>query len=58
MCDGVFKCRFFFNLFYIGVAIAQLIPQLRIGPLFTYIAPLSFVLIVTIIKEGYDDYQR
>lgn len=57
-CVLLTQFRFFFNVFYMGVALAQLIPQLRIGPLFTYIAPLSFVLTVTIIKEGYDDYQR
>ena len=29
-----------------------------IGFLFTYIAPLAFVLVVTLLKEGWDDIQR
>jgi len=26
--------------------------------MFTYVAPLVFVLLVTMLKEGYDDIQR
>ena len=26
--------------------------------MFTYVAPLVFVLVVTMIKEAYDDYKR
>eukprot|EP00158_Paraphelidium_tribonemae_P008292 Partr_v1_DN28543_c0_g2_i7_m72678 putative ATPase class II type len=40
------------------VAMSQLIPPLQIGYLFTYFAPLAFVLLVTISKEASDDYQR
>ena len=29
-----------------------------IGFLFTYIAPLTVVLVMTLIKEAYDDYKR
>lgn len=50
--------RFFFNLFYLSVALAQFIPVLKVGPLFTYLAPLTFVLAVTMSKELYDDYKR
>eukprot|EP00922_Rhytidocystis_sp_ex-Travisia-forbesii_P071228 GHVS01106318.1.p1 GENE.GHVS01106318.1~~GHVS01106318.1.p1 ORF type:complete len:1183 (+),score=157.01 GHVS01106318.1:323-3550(+) len=50
--------RFFFNLFYLSVALAQFIPALKVGPLFTYLAPLFFVLCVTMSKELYDDYKR
>ena len=28
------------------------------GLLFTYVAPLVFVLAITIIKEAFDDFQR
>jgi phospholipid-translocating ATPase len=28
------------------------------GFLFTYVAPLAFVLILTMVKDGYDDYKR
>ena len=50
--------KFFSNLFFLLIAISQAIPQLRVGFLFTYIAPLAIVLGITICKEGYDDYQR
>ena len=33
-------------------------PFLKVGLLVTYVAPLVFVLIVTMIKEAYDDIQR
>jgi len=47
--------KFFFNLFYLLIAISQFIPQLKVGFIFTYIAPLLFVLTLTMIKEAYDD---
>ncbi|TFK29197.1 protein transporter [Coprinopsis marcescibilis] len=50
--------KFFFNLYFLLVALSQLVPALRIGFLVTYIAPLAFVLCVTIGKEAYDDYKR
>ena len=50
--------KFFSNLFFLLIAISQAVPQLRVGFLFTYVAPLSIVLGITICKEGYDDYQR
>ena len=50
--------RYFFNLYYLLVALSQFFPPLQIGLLFTYIAPLIFVLTVTMAKEAYDDVQR
>ncbi|KAG2005574.1 calcium-transporting ATPase [Coprinopsis cinerea AmutBmut pab1-1] len=50
--------KFFFNLYFLLVALSQFVPALRIGFLVTYIAPLAFVLSVTIGKEAYDDYKR
>ena len=50
--------KFFSNLFFLLIAISQAVPQLRVGFLFTYVAPLAIVLGITICKEGYDDYQR
>lgn len=50
--------KFFFNLYFLLVALSQFIPALKIGFLVTYIAPLSFVLCVTISKEAIDDYER
>jgi len=34
------------------------VPFLKVGLVFTYVAPLLFVLIVTMLKEAYDDIQR
>jgi len=49
---------FFFNLYFLLVALSQIIPPLRIGYLTTYIAPLAFVLAITLGKEAYDDVTR
>eukprot|EP01094_Clydonella_sp_ATCC50884_P022154 TRINITY_DN5047_c0_g1_i1.p1 TRINITY_DN5047_c0_g1~~TRINITY_DN5047_c0_g1_i1.p1 ORF type:complete len:1089 (+),score=461.23 TRINITY_DN5047_c0_g1_i1:91-3357(+) len=48
----------FINLFYLLVSISQLFDILKVGFLFTYIAPLIFVVAITMAKEGYDDYSR
>ncbi|KDQ23925.1 hypothetical protein PLEOSDRAFT_1048673 [Pleurotus ostreatus PC15] len=50
--------KFFFNLYFLLVALSQFVPALKIGFIFTYIAPLAFVLFVTLGKEAYDDYKR
>jgi len=50
--------RFFFNLYFLLVALSQFIKPLQVGFLFTYIAPLAFVLSVTIGKEAFDDFKR
>ena len=50
--------KFFFNLFFLIIAISQFVPFLKVGFMFTYIAPLAFVLIVTMGKEGWDDFNR
>ena len=34
---------------------SQFIPALKVGFMFTYIAPLVFVLTITIVKEEFDD---
>lgn len=49
---------FFINLYFLTVALSQLIPPLRIGVLWTYMAPLAFVLTITLGKEAYDDVIR
>lgn len=49
---------FFFNFYFLVVALSQFVPVLQIGFLFTYVAPLMFVLCVTMAKEGMDDLQR
>lgn len=50
--------KFFFNLYFLLVALSQIIPTLRIGYLSSYIVPLAFVLIVTMSKEAWDDISR
>jgi phospholipid-translocating ATPase len=49
---------FFFNMYFLLVALSQIIPALRIGYLSTYIAPLAFVLAITLGKEALDDIAR
>lgn len=50
--------KFFLNMYFLLVALSQVIPQLRIGYLSTYIAPLAFVLMITLGKEAMDDIAR
>ncbi|KAF8810656.1 aminophospholipid-transporting P-type ATPase [Phlegmacium glaucopus] len=50
--------KFFFNLYFLLVALSQFVPALKTGFIITYIAPLAFVLCVTMGKEAYDDYKR
>ncbi|XP_064393299.1 probable phospholipid-transporting ATPase IIA isoform X2 [Halichondria panicea] len=50
--------KFFLNLYFLAVALTQFIPQLRIGYLYTYWAPLCFVIAVTTLREFYDDLKR
>ena len=47
--------KMFYNFFFLVIALTQFIPALKVGFLFTYIAPLVFVLAITIIKEAVDD---
>ncbi|CAD6573573.1 MAG: Putative aminophospholipid-translocase [Tremellales sp. Tagirdzhanova-0007] len=50
--------KFFFNFYFLVVALSQFIPALKIGYIVTYVAPLAFVIAVTMGKEAYDDYSR
>lgn len=50
--------KYFFNLFFLLVCLSQFIEALRVGFLISYLAPLIFVLTVTMIKEFYEDYKR
>ena len=49
---------FFFNVYFLLVALSQLIPPLRIGYVSTYVVPLVFVLSITLGKEALDDLVR
>lgn len=50
--------KYFFNLFFLLVCISQFFEQLRVGFLISYLAPLLFVLAITMIKEAFEDYNR
>ena len=45
-------------MYFLLVALSQIIPALRIGYLATYILPLGFVVSVTLTKEAVDDVAR
>ncbi len=48
----------FLNLYFLIMACSQFIPSIRIGYLYTYWAPLAFVITVTMLREAYDDFKR
>jgi phospholipid-translocating ATPase len=48
--------KYFFNMFFLLTALSQFVPSLKVGLLITYVAPLIFVLAVTMLKEAYDDF--
>ena len=50
--------KYFFNLFFLVVCISQFFDALRVGFLLSYLAPLLFVLSITMVKEAYEDWQR
>ncbi|KAK6616842.1 ATP synthase subunit 9 [Polyplax serrata] len=50
--------RFFLNFYFLIMALSQFIPDVRIGYLYTYWGPLTFVIIVTMIREAIDDLRR
>ncbi|XP_010603862.1 probable phospholipid-transporting ATPase IIB isoform X5 [Fukomys damarensis] len=50
--------KFFLNLYFLVVSCSQFVPALKIGYLYTYWAPLGFVLAVTITREAIDEFRR
>ncbi|XP_054439770.1 probable phospholipid-transporting ATPase IIB [Pteronotus mesoamericanus] len=50
--------KFFLNLYFLVVSCSQFVPALKIGYLYTYWAPLGFVLAVTIMREAIDELRR
>lgn len=50
--------KFFYNFFFLAISLSQFIPPLKVGLTFTYVAPLVFVLAITMMKEAFDDFQR
>lgn len=49
---------FFLNVYFLLVALSQVLPFLRIGYMSTYIVPLAVVLTISIGKEAVDDIVR
>jgi phospholipid-translocating ATPase len=49
---------FFLNIYFLLVALSQIIPYLRIGYMSTYTVPLAVVLTISIGKEAIDDIAR
>lgn len=50
--------EFFLNLYFLIMAMSQFIPELKIGSILTYWGPLTFVLVLTLIREAIDDIRR
>ncbi|KAM5304023.1 putative phospholipid-transporting ATPase IIB isoform 3-T3 [Glossophaga mutica] len=50
--------KLFLNLYFLVVSCSQFVPALKIGYLYTYWAPLGFVLAVTITREAIDEFRR
>uniref|UniRef100_A0A2K5PK30 ATPase phospholipid transporting 9B (putative) n=1 Tax=Cebus imitator TaxID=2715852 RepID=A0A2K5PK30_CEBIM len=50
--------KFFLNLYFLIISCSQFVPALKIGYLYTYWAPLGFVLAVTMMREAIDEFRR
>lgn len=50
--------KYFFNMFFLLICISQFYEPLRVGFLISYLAPLIFVLTITMLKEAYEDLNR
>jgi phospholipid-translocating ATPase len=45
-------------MFFLLICLSQFIQALKVGFLISYVAPLLFVLVITMIKEAFEDYKR
>ncbi len=45
-------------MFFLGLALTQLIPILQVGSMISYFGPLVFVISLTMLKEAVDDFKR
>ncbi|SCM26505.1 phospholipid-transporting ATPase, putative [Plasmodium chabaudi chabaudi] len=48
----------FLNLFYLCVSLLQIIPIFNTGYVFTFVAPLIFIIFISLINEVVDDLKR
>ena len=46
------------NFYFLCITLMQLIPDVSPYPLYVTVAPLAFILGITMLKEGYEDYLR
>lgn len=46
------------NLYFLLMAMSQIIPDIKIGHMYTYWGPLCFVLLVSVSREAVDDFRR
>ena len=54
-----YQFKQFQNMFFLLTAVSQFFPLLQVGSmLFSFLAPLILVLFLTMLKEGWDDFQR
>ena len=54
----LFQCTRLSNFYFIAIGIPQTIPGISPTGTFTNILPVLFFILLTIAKEGYDDYRR
>jgi phospholipid-translocating ATPase len=47
-----------YNIYFLLLALSQMVGELRVGPLFTYFAPLTFVLVLSMAKDLFDETKR
>uniref|UniRef100_A0A7S1TBX7 Phospholipid-transporting ATPase n=1 Tax=Compsopogon caeruleus TaxID=31354 RepID=A0A7S1TBX7_9RHOD len=50
--------KLFYNLFFLLIAMSQLVPALRVGMIWSYFGPLCFVLLISMSKEAVDEFHR
>eukprot|EP00917_Polyrhabdina_sp_WS-2016_P000211 GHVP01000406.1.p1 GENE.GHVP01000406.1~~GHVP01000406.1.p1 ORF type:complete len:1031 (-),score=162.48 GHVP01000406.1:363-3398(-) len=46
------------NIYFLFEASCKLIPRLRVGYLSTSVGPFAFVIIFSVLRDGYEDYMR
>jgi len=50
--------KHFSNFCFLLLSLSQIVPTLKVGPFYSYMGPLVFVIGITLIKESIDDFKR
>jgi magnesium-transporting ATPase (P-type) len=50
--------KFFFNFYFLVITCSQFFDIFNLGYLFVYAAPLTLVLLITFMREAYDEIKR